>query len=153
MATFYSVEATKFTTPSVEGFVRGTDLGGKLRVSFFTYNFAGTEATNDTIVLTKVPQGARILGVYVANEDCGTTVTVDIGDSDDTDRLVDDAAWGTAAAAFATLRRDDTETDETPTLGFGYRYSAETNILATLASVSTPTANATVRGYVMYAVE
>lgn len=152
MPTLYSLQAAKLVNTLAGTYqpVAPNEMDGPVRSAFFSYNQVNTEATNDTLHLCDVPAGARIIGVFIANEDLGTTVTIDIGDADDTDRLVTGFAGGTASVGFATLRRDDTETDETPTLGYGYRYTAATRILATLTSVSSPTANATIRGHILY---
>lgn len=155
MATLYSIQGQKILDASNGSFapIDSADLGGRVRTAFFSYNQTGSEATSDIIRLTKLPAGARVLQIFIANEDQGTTVTMDIGDTGDTDRLVTGFAGGTASVGLATLRRDDTKTDDTPTLGYGYRYTAETWIDATLTSVSGPTANATFRGHILYSVD
>lgn len=159
MATFYSNQATKINnlTTGTYAAVPTDELAGRLRVAYFSYSFAGTEATNDTIRLTKVPAGARILGLTYYNEDCGTTVTADFGDAGDVDRFLASVALGTVSSAqvYALLRQStENEGESTPiTLGYGYKYTTETWLDIFLSSVSTPTANATVRGHFTYVVD
>lgn len=151
MATLYSIQAGKIANAANTYAPIGPDeLDGAVRQAYFSYNFTGAEVANDIIRLTKLPPGARIIAIFMANEDCGTTVTADIGDTGDTDRLVTAYALGTAAVDWMVMRRDDTTTTENPVLGVGYKTSAETFIDITLTAVTTPTANATIRGFILY---
>jgi hypothetical protein len=69
------------------------NLTGKLPlIETLTYRLLGSEVANDTIQLFDLPAGCVIIPnlCSVICNDPGTTLTLDIGDSLDTDRYADD---------------------------------------------------------------
>src|SRR5687767_6339924 len=72
---------------------RSSDMNGKLRAARFDLEFSAS-AAGTTLNLTVVPAGATFMFAILSFE--GTTsLTLDIGDSGDADRLVAAAALGT----------------------------------------------------------
>lgn len=88
-------------------------------------------ATSDIVNFFYVPAGFTALGVQLSSTDIDTngtpTVTIDIGDSGDVDRLIAASTIGQAAGVTNTMAR----------AGFGYLYTADTLIYATLNTVAT----------------
>ena len=80
MAAFSSVQETNRTaTPRV--LAKPSEEYGKQRVSYFEFTTpaASDPTTGDTINLTFVPSGARILGIHLAFEAAGAGITLDVG--------------------------------------------------------------------------
>lgn len=151
--TYRSVQAAKInTTLASTGYSPNpvNEQSGAMRSAYFSINQSVAVDTGDVLELCQVPAGARIIGILFNNTDFGTTVPVDIGDSDDVDRF---AAASTALATAGTteiaLRLDNTDTDENPAFGFGYKYPAATVIQAKFGTVSGG-ATGVLRGRVIY---
>ena len=64
------------------------NAAGKLRIVQAPYTIDGNEAANDYIQLTILKAGARVLSCHsrIVAENCGTTLTLAIGDASDTGR-------------------------------------------------------------------
>ncbi|MFN0129243.1 MAG: hypothetical protein ACKV19_21450 [Verrucomicrobiales bacterium] len=105
----------------------------KLHVAAINYKLKGTEATNDTLNVIKLPKGAQVVpGLsYVHCDDPGTTLTVSVGVSG-------------AATKYSTAMTLSSGglVRFTPGVVDPENLAAMTDILATLASVDTPTAGA-----------
>jgi hypothetical protein len=88
-------------------------------------------ANADIINLFYVPSGAVITGVTISSTDIDTngspTVTIDVGDAGDVDRLVAATTIGRASGVYNDLAL----------AGFGYTYTADTLIYATINSPAT----------------
>ena len=141
MATTYSTQYNNIRNRATAGIQNGTqEFAGKIRTAYFSKT-AESEGTASTIFLTKLPSGARVVGIDWCSEDLSAgAATIEIGDASDTDRLVSAFDVGTAAIAAGprVLRTPDTETSQT--IGFGYKYTAETDIIATTAVAALNTA-------------
>lgn len=104
------------------------ELKGRVRLAHFRFVVpAGTAAVNDTVNLTQIPAGARIIGGHAAWEAMSTgagTAQIQIGTAATANAYLDttsvDAA-GTVAIA------------NTVALGYGAELAAETVIVATVA--------------------
>jgi len=134
MAITYSTQAEKINAPQTYGVANASEQGGRIKSNFFQHT-CESESTGSTIYLTKLPAGARVVNIRFACEDLGGTngATLEFGDSSDTDRLV--SAFDVSTAAIAMGNRVlRTPTTETPDIGFGYKYAADTWILATTAT-------------------
>lgn len=131
--------------------LKPSQLGGRLRAAYFNGTSVAADATS-VISLTKVPAGARIIALYFACQDLGAaTSAIEFGDAGDPDRLVSAFDVGTAAVAYSarTLR---TPGAAEPDLGFGYIYTTETVITATI-SVASQTAGGLYWGCILYVVD
>jgi len=140
MASTDSVEYAKIALSGLGDHtpLKPSELGGRERTAFFSHASVA-EATADTINLTVLPAGARVVGMRFCCNDMSTAgaATLTIGDVGDPDRLVLAFDVGTAAiaerndgAVFLGLR---TPSLITPDVGFGYTYAAETIITSTVA--------------------
>lgn len=107
---------------------------GKVQCSFFQHT-CESEGIGDTISLCEVPANARIIRITWASDDLSAgAATLDIGDSGDADRLIEDIDVSSAvAASVQTLRSPSTET---PDVGFGYEYTSKTVITATVVAAA-----------------
>lgn len=86
--------------------------------------------TADVLSGPVVPAGARILAVNLAarDADSGTSLTLDVGDAADDNRLVAAATIGQAGGISTAL---------VATTGIGYQYTAATEIQVTPAAAAT----------------
>jgi len=138
---------------------------GKLRVSWFDVETSAS-AAGTTIPLCVVPAGAKYLCTLIAFE-ATSSLTVDIGDSGDTDRLVNDANLGTDNPTSASLwtgiytRLDSTafgvagpggNQSTAIAVGFGYKYTADT-VISLITAGATATAGEVIRGAIIYTIE
>ena len=150
MATYRSVEATKLnTTLASSGYSPNpvNEQNAAIRSAYFTYS-APVLLLNDVIELCQVPAGARIIGITVCNSALANSCAIKIGDSDATDRLATGVSLSSAAQSDVAMRVDNVDLDENPAYGYGYRYSADTTIIATVTTVNTSTG--IIRGHVEY---
>jgi len=150
MATTYTTQANKINEPQTYGFANPSEIGGSEKIAFFSKTCA-SEAISDVIRLTKLPAGARVLGIVWTSEDLSSgSATLDIGDSSDTDRFVIDVAVGAGAIATGNLTLR-TPTTETPDIGLGYKYSSDTWIQALVKTAALNTGK--FWGFVRYVVD
>jgi len=101
--------------------------GGKLRVQYDTYEASAFAA--GTISVATLPKGAIVYDVVLHADDMGTGTTATVGDAGDPDRFI----TSTDTASAATLTRLNA------IAGFGYEYSAQTDIIITTTGTSTGT--------------
>lgn len=95
MATVYSVQKTKWSQNVPSEFIKTTELSGRVRIAFAEYE-ASSLAIGDVIQFFNLPNGARIIDGYLANDALGASTTLSIGNA----AYVN--AAGTAVAASAT---------------------------------------------------
>ena len=86
--------------------------------------------TADVLSGPVVPAGARILAVYLGarDMDSSNTLTLDVGDSGDDNRLINAANIGTAGGISTTM---------VAATGVGYQYTAETELQVTPQAAAT----------------
>jgi hypothetical protein len=86
--------------------------------------------TADVLAGPIVPAGARIIGVFLGarDADSGTSLTLDVGDSADDNRLVSAATSGQAGGISTAL---------VAATGIGYQYTAATELQVTPAAAAT----------------
>ena len=156
MATFYSDQITKLDQtvprtklPAKEGY-------GRMRLIHFSYRTpaSGMPTTTDTVQLCRIPAGAKLAGLYVANEALSTaagTAGADFGDSGDPDRIVAALDMDAAGSRFVAIRNDSAAPSAT-VLGLGYEYTAETVLLATPTGEQWA-ASKNIRGFVVVSVD
>lgn len=154
MAIHYSNQVTRVDqSPAAPSHVQANEWGGRLRVAYWFFKTPSTGvAVNDVIELVKVPKGARILAIYLANGAMSTgagTALVHVGDYEAPQRFATSHSIDATRAEFMPLRHD---TVFPPTLGLGYEYQAETTITAT-ADGEAWAANVPFLGFIIYAVD
>lgn len=114
--TFEKQDSLGFANPT-----EPTDIRGRVRHAFAQLNTTDQPVLNgDTISLFRLPKGARILGIIADYGAMGTSTTLTIGDSGDSDRYL--VSTSVAAAG---------RTDALASTGFGYILPEDTTILAT----------------------
>lgn len=101
--------------------------GGKVRVQYDTYEASSLAA--GTISVAKLPAGAIVYDVVLHADDMGTGTTATVGDASDPDRFI----TSVDTASSATLTRLNA------IAGFGYEYSAATDVIITTTGTSTGT--------------
>jgi len=101
--------------------------GGSLRVQYDTYEASSLAA--GSIYVAKLPAGAIVYDVILQADDMGTSTTAKVGDATDDDRFI----TSTATDSAATITRLNA------IAGFGYEYSAETDVIITTTGTSTGT--------------
>ena len=135
MANSFSTQAEKINAPATYGVNKPSEERGRIRSNWFQHT-CESEGIGENISLTKLPAGARVVGIKWASDDLSSgSATLAIGDSADTDRLVSSVAVGAGAIGHSHLVLR-TPTTETPDIGFGYTYSADTWIIATVATAA-----------------
>lgn len=109
---------------------------GNMVAYYWEVSITSNLANGDTFTFGTVPKGFRLLGAAIESTDLDTngspTLAVNIGDSGDADRIFAAATIGQSAAvtpgaAFATA-------NNLQATGFGYLYTDNTSIVATVAT-------------------
>jgi len=95
MATVYSVQKTKWSQNVPSENIKTNEQSGKVRIAFAEYE-ASSLAIGDVIQFFNLPNGARIIDGYLANDALGSSTTLSVGNA----AYVN--AAGTAVAASAT---------------------------------------------------
>ena len=140
MATFNSVLAAKNVSAQTSlqaGIVNGDDLSGVVLYLRDSYTLTGSEAANDLIYLPELPPGSTIVPQLcsVTSADPGTTLTLDVGDSGDSDR------YAAGIVLSAGGRIEFTSGTLPAAVGTPYRLTAPTQPIVKIASANTLTAN------------
>lgn len=94
-----------------------------------TYAFTASASAGDVVQMVKVPAGAIVSRVVVANSASAGVLTVNIGDGNDTSAYAASAVLSGSAVVTTMNYR-----------GIGRSYSAEDTIDIVVAAVSTPAA-------------
>ena len=152
--TFYSEQIAKLdnTVPRIK--LPAKEGYGRLRHIYFSYKTpaASMPTVADVVQLCRIPIGARLAGLFVANEALSTgagAAGADFGDSGDADRIVAALSLDAAGGAYVIPRID---TNLVPVLGVGYEYTAETVLTATVTGEQWA-ASKYVRGFVVVSVD
>lgn len=123
---------TNVLTEPIEA--RPFDAGGKRRALWFAHT-CEEETVGSTIKLSVIPAGARVVGLSFQSQDLsGGAATLRIGDSAQTDRLVADFDVSAAVASGSVKLQQPTV--EIPDQGYGYVYTARTEIIATVGGAA-----------------
>ena len=147
MASVKGVNYTNITADPIVN-VDSEQLGGKLRVSYDTYE-ASSLASGSDITIGRVPANATIIDVVLKCDALGGSSTLKVGDASDDDRYL--AAVGTWNAAGQTQSMLGGSTAaNTAMTGLGYRTTASTDIIITTGGA---TISGSIHCWVMYTVE
>jgi len=91
MSTLYGVNATKINAMKPSNILSAGEMGGKVRCMIDTYVGLATEVAADVIEMcAELPVGAKVVWGWIECVTIGGTP--DLGDYEDTDRYVDEAA-------------------------------------------------------------
>lgn len=156
MATLYGDNKTKAKLATSAGsyiLATGT-FAGKVRCMVDKYTIIGTEDDADTVEMgDKLPKGAIVLEqILSCNASIAATATVDVGDSEDPDRYI--SAVNCAAAIISRIDEPDT--------GAGYTIdevdadgatTADSQIILTLNTMTTPVAGSIITLITLYTIE
>jgi hypothetical protein len=106
--------------------------------------------TDDTIAMFKVPNRARIIDMILSTDDISeaSDITMSVGDADTAARFILASDIGQAGG---TISMKDASVGVRA--GFAYRYSADTEILVTIAAGGTTTAAGTIKLVALVAVD
>lgn len=136
MATLYGVNATKIAAMKPSNVLTPGECGGKVRCFIDTYVGLGTESAADVIKMgPELPVGAKILWGYIQCVAMGGTP--DLGDAEDVDRYVDEAADNTATPFTDVLTGLNYEVDMTDTDNPDNQVLVTLDTAVTLAGVIT----------------
>lgn len=117
MATFTATMAQRGNSSYTAG------PAGQEYTAYSSYTMTAAPATNDVYEMLRVPARARITSVTLKSTDIDTNVTptvvLDVGDSADTDRLIDGATIGQTGGTSSAL---------VSSTGQFYQYTSETVI-------------------------
>jgi hypothetical protein len=163
MAAYKSVQLTLVDGAGAERIENG-DGFGRVRRDYFNYNSSTGFAAADTVEVARIPKGARVHGVFVANEDfdSGTTLAIDIGikgtdgsGTYDSSGTADDADFFTATPSTALIAAVNTPAN----LVDNYAASQYLTSKAVTVEITVETgaaglqANKDLKGYVEYVVD
>lgn len=117
MATFTATKASAGNTAYHH------DLAGVQHTIYSSYTMTAAPAANDVYQMLRVPANARITAVTLKSTDIDTggspSIVLDVGDTGDTDRLIDGATIGQAGGTSSAL---------VSSTGQFYQYTSETVI-------------------------
>lgn len=116
MATVYSVQKTKWSQNVPSENIKTNEQGGKVRIAFAEYE-ASSLQIGDVIQFFNLPNGARIIDGYLANDALGASTTLSVG------YAAHNNAAGTAVSASAANFLSATSTSS----------AARTDVAATIA--------------------
>ena len=96
---------------------------GDVLTAYSKYSITAALVINDVIQMLRLPAGARVIGTTLKTADLDTngspTITLDVGDTGDVDRLIAAATVGQAGGASTSL---------VSSTGQFYQYTTETVI-------------------------
>lgn len=117
MATFTATMASRGNSAYTAG------PAGQEYTAYSSYTMTAAPAANDVYEMLRVPARARITRVTLKSTDIDTggspSIVLDVGDSSDTDRLIDGATIGQAGGTTSSV---------VSSTGQFYQYTAETVI-------------------------
>lgn len=122
-------------------------LASDLKAAYFEVSCTAAPATTDTINFGYLPAGARVMLAVLESTDMDTsgspTLTINVGDSGDVDRLF----------AASTVGQAGTLSSAIATTGGAYKYDTETLITGVANANATTGAAGTLYLSVFYVVE
>jgi len=121
--------------------VMSKEFHGRVRVIHDTYEAAAL-AAGQTIGLGLIPKGAKIKSAKILSDALGAGVTLSMGDAGDVDRLITATVFTSAGVG----EMDENQIDS----GFGYEYTAETELILT---VGVGAATGTIKAVIEYTLD
>lgn len=154
MATVYSVQKTKWSQNVPSENIKTNEQGGKVRIAFAEYE-ASSLQIGDVIQFFNLPNGARIIDGYLANDALGASTTLSVGYAAHTNAAGTAVSASAANFLAATSTSSAARTDVAATIALGSGSVVDANkdgmpITATLAGGE---ANGTIYLTVRYVVD
>ncbi len=154
MATVYSVQKTKWSQNVPSENIKTNEQGGKVRIAFAEYE-ASSLQIGDVIQFFNLPNGARIIDGYLANDALGASTTLSVGYAAHTNAAGTAVSASAANFLAATSTSSAARTDVAATIALGSGSVVDANkdgmpITATLAGGA---ANGTIYLTVRYVVD
>jgi hypothetical protein len=154
MATVYSVQKTKWSQNVPSENIKTNEQGGKVRIAFAEYE-ASSLQIGDVIQFFNLPNGARIIDGYLANDALGASTTLSVGYAAHTNAAGTAVSASAANFLAATSTSSAARTDIAATIALGSGSVVDANkdgmpITATLAGGA---ANGTIYLTVRYVVD
>jgi len=137
MATVYSVQKTKWSQNVPSENIKTNEQGGKVRIAFAEYE-ASSLQIGDVIQFFNLPNGARIIDGYLANDALGASTTLSVGYAAHTNAAGTAVSASAANFLAATSTSSAARTDISATIALGSGSVVDANkdgmpITATLA--------------------
>lgn len=138
---YYSDAVTANGGVNAKAFGVGHGFGNNAKEVFIKGSFTAAPLITDYINMLWVPKGFRVTGCTLTAEDMdsSTGITIDIGDAGDPDRLIAASAVAQAATLKVDTIRPSVLSSGVISLGFGYKYTADTLIVATVLAAPSGT--------------
>ena len=159
--TNYGTNFTKFDQNVPKEQVNVAEHGARLRVQYDTYEADGNEGAGSTIAMGRLPKGSRVWQVILVTDDIHASATLQVGDSSDPNRFITESICGDDNKVHY-MHPKAHASDGNVTLiggasgtgidGFGYAYTAETDIIITTAS-ATLAASKTINLCIFYSLD
>tara|TARA_R100001015_G_C4416323_1_gene18645 strand:- start:26 stop:490 length:465 start_codon:yes stop_codon:yes gene_type:complete len=154
MATVYSDVMTDLTQDSPSEFTTTSNLGGRVRIAFATYE-ASSLASGDVINMFRLPNKARIVNGALSHDALGSSTTLSVGYAAHTD--ADGTAVSAAAAAYkaaaASTSAAKAEIAATIALGHGSVLNANEDGVTVTATMGGAAGTGTINVMMMYVVD
>jgi uncharacterized membrane protein len=153
MATVYSAQRTNSrATPVVKN--KANELGGRVRIAHGTYE-AASLASGDVVEMFVLPDNARLISGFLANDALGASTTLSVGDGAHNNAAGTVVALSAAAylAATSTSSAAKTAVVATLALGSGSEIDANANGQPVTVTLGGASATGTIELTIMYSVD
>jgi hypothetical protein len=159
--TNYGTNFTKFDQNVPKEQVNVAEHGARLRVQYDAYETDGNEGAGSTIAMARMPKGARVWQVILVTDDIHASATLQVGDSSDPNRFITESICGDDNKVHYMHPKAHASDGNVTLLGgasgtgidgFGYAYTAETDIIITTAS-ATLAASKTINLCIFYSLD
>jgi hypothetical protein len=153
MATVYSAQRTNTrANPTVKN--QANELGGRVRIAHGTYE-ASSLASGDVVEMFVLPDGARLISGFLANDALGSSTTLSVGYGAHNNAAGTAVSLSAAAylAATSTASAAKTTILATLALGSGTEVDANANGMPVTVTLGGATASGTIELTIMYALD
>jgi hypothetical protein len=153
MATVYSAQRTNTrANPTVKN--KANELGGRVRIAHGTYE-ASSLASGDVIEMFVLPDNARLISGFLANDALGASTTLSVGYGAHTNAAGTAVSLSAAAylAATSTSSAAKTSVLATLALGSGTEVDANANGMPVTVTMGGAAGTGTIELTIMYALD
>lgn len=154
MATVYSVQKTKWSQNVPSEFIKTNEQTGRVRIAFAEYEAVSLTA-GDVIQFFNLPNGARILDGYLANDALGASTTLSVGNAAYNNSAGTAVALSANSYLAATSTSSEARTDAFAVIskGSGSVVDVDKDGLCITATLAGGTASGTIYLAVRYVVD